>query len=187
MASDPLHSKAALRQYFRDRRRQLPQADLSAQIVHHLRQWPCFQQAEVIYTYWALPEEIDLAALTQDCVAKTWALPRCLPGHQLCWHLWTATIQFEGTRLPQPVATTPLAPRPDVVLVPTIAIDHYGTRLGFGGGYYDRYLATLPASVLRIGIAPAACLSPQPLPRDPWDIPLHGYVTEVGISYPCGL
>ncbi|NJK72370.1 MAG: 5-formyltetrahydrofolate cyclo-ligase, partial [Synechococcaceae cyanobacterium SM2_3_60] len=89
-------------------------------------------------------------------------------------------------RLRQPVAITPLAPPPDLVLVPAIAIDHHGTRLGFGGGYYDRYLATLPESVLRIGIVPMACLSAQPLPRDPWDVPLHGYVTEAGLRYPCG-
>ncbi len=186
MAAAPLPTKAALRQHYRDRRRQLPLAALSAQIVQHLSQWPPFQAAQIIYTYYALAEEVDLAALRSHYPTKTWALPRCQAAHQLSWHRWTAATQFEGSRLAQPVATTPLAPEPEVVLVPTIAIDHQGTRLGFGGGYYDRYLATLPESVLRLGIAPAACISDQPLPRNAWDVPLHGYATEAGVSYACG-
>lgn len=183
MAPDTGLTKTRLRQHYRHLRQQLPLAQLSAQLRQHLSQWPTFQVTSVIYTYAALAEELDLAPLRSDHPGKTWALPHCQAAHQLSWHLWTETTRFEGSRLRQPIATTPLAPPPDLVLVPSIAIDQYGTRLGFGGGYYDRYLATLPKSILRIGIAPAACISQPPLPRDPWDIPLHGYVTEQGIFW----
>ncbi|QJQ32890.1 5-formyltetrahydrofolate cyclo-ligase [Sphingomonas lacunae] len=79
--------------------------------------------------------------------------------------------------------------RPDVILLPLVAFDRTGTRLGQGGGHYDRAIAALgqlPAPehtaiarppIVRIGIAWSVQEHP-PLPRDPWDIPLDHIITE---------
>ena len=63
------------------------------------------------------------------------------------------------------------------VVVPGLAFDRRGHRLGRGAGVYDRFLATLPPSVLRIGLTPAALVVPE-LPTEPHDVPMHFVVTE---------
>ena len=63
------------------------------------------------------------------------------------------------------------------VVVPGLAYDRRGHRLGRGAGVYDRFLATLPPHVLRIGVIPAALVVPE-LPTEPHDVPMHFVVTE---------
>ena len=70
--------------------------------------------------------------------------------------------------------------QPDIILLPLVAFDRTGTRLGQGGGHYDRALAALDAQghrPIRIGIAWSAQEHPG-LPRDPWDMPLDHIITE---------
>lgn len=64
---------------------------------------------------------------------------------------------------------------PDVVVVPLLAFDRTGNRLGQGGGYYDRWLAASPA--LRVGVA-FACQELPEVPVDAHDVPLDLVVTE---------
>ncbi|MBE0604943.1 MAG: 5-formyltetrahydrofolate cyclo-ligase [Deltaproteobacteria bacterium] len=68
----------------------------------------------------------------------------------------------------------------DIVVVPGVAFDRRGNRLGHGLGYYDRFLGALPASVLRVGLACAHQLVPE-VPVDAWDVPVHALVTEEGV------
>ncbi|WP_456414652.1 5-formyltetrahydrofolate cyclo-ligase [Oceanithermus profundus] len=68
----------------------------------------------------------------------------------------------------------------DAVVVPGLAFDRAGGRLGYGAGYYDRFLATLPPRVLRIGLVPEALVL-EALPRDPWDVPVDFLATERGV------
>jgi 5-formyltetrahydrofolate cyclo-ligase len=65
----------------------------------------------------------------------------------------------------------------DVVVVPGLAFDLRGNRLGRGFGYYDRFLGGLPESVPRVGLACAGQLVPE-VPVDAWDVPVHALVTE---------
>ena len=69
----------------------------------------------------------------------------------------------------------------DVMLVPLVAWDDHGNRLGMGAGYYDRALEPHRASMqpLRVGVAFAAQRAEQ-LPADEFDVPLHAVVTERG-------
>lgn len=70
--------------------------------------------------------------------------------------------------------------QPNVILLPLVAFDRTGSRLGQGGGHYDRALSALDAQghrPIRIGIAWSAQEHPG-LPRDPWDMPLDHIITE---------
>jgi 5-formyltetrahydrofolate cyclo-ligase len=68
---------------------------------------------------------------------------------------------------------------PDVVLVPLVAADRRGTRIGHGKGHYDRALAHLRegGSVFTIGLAWESQLLADPIPADPWDVPLDAIAT----------
>ncbi len=68
------------------------------------------------------------------------------------------------------------ARRPDLVIVPMLAFDRRGHRLGQGGGYYDRALKAMP-SAFRLGIA-WSVQEVDAVPVDPWDMPLNAVVTE---------
>ena len=81
-----------------------------------------------------------------------------------------------GTRQPGPEAPELV---PDCVLVPLLAFDAAGHRLGYGGGYYDRTLAQLPHAT-RLGVA-FACQRLPAVPVGPNDIPLPRIATERGI------
>lgn len=67
----------------------------------------------------------------------------------------------------------------EIAVVPLLAVDGQGYRLGYGGGYYDRYFARRP-SALRVGLCYEAQLA-RSLPREAGDMPLHAVITEAGI------
>ena len=70
----------------------------------------------------------------------------------------------------------------DLILAPLVAFDDSGSRLGMGGGYYDRYLGSICPMLrpLIVGIAHETQRSPTLLPFDAWDIRLDAVITEAG-------
>ena len=70
----------------------------------------------------------------------------------------------------------------DLCLIPGIAFDKYGNRLGFGSGYYDRYLAQISPQVPRIALAHSCQIYDGILPTDQYDLPMHYMLTEHGLE-----
>ncbi|SEH54226.1 5-formyltetrahydrofolate cyclo-ligase [Magnetospirillum fulvum] len=140
----------------------------------------------VIGGYWPLPGELDPRPLMEALAARgaALALPEVTaPDAPLAFRGWSPGDRLEpgphGTAHP-----TPAAPRliPTLLLVPLLAFDAKGFRLGFGGGYYDRTLDALRRGdgVVAVGLAFAAQQSPA-LPSEPWDQPLDMILTEEGL------
>lgn len=135
-------------------------------------------ECQHIACVWPLPHEIDLRALChQLCAAgRHVLLPDTPPrGQPLSFRLWTPHTSMLrgrfGTQVPDGPTLTP-----DLVLVPLLGFDRMGNRLGYGGGYYDRTLASLPG-VRSVGYALAA-QEVEHLPTGPYDQPLSCLVTE---------
>ena len=131
---------------------------------------------------WPLPGESDLRPLLHHLHAtgRMVLLPqtprRGLPLVFRAWHPAVAMLAGRfGTLHPDGPEH-----RPDVVLVPLLAFDRSGLRLGHGGGYYDRTLACLP-DVSAIGFA-RACQEIELLPAGPYDVRLRVVVTELGVQ-----
>lgn len=88
--------------------------------------------------------------------------------------------------IPEPRTAQPpeaVALEIDLVLVPGLAFDPFGHRVGYGAGYYDRLLARLPAGIPRVGLLYAGQLVPR-CPAGPTDQPLDGLVCEHGWLHP---
>jgi 5-formyltetrahydrofolate cyclo-ligase len=71
----------------------------------------------------------------------------------------------------------------DYALVPLVAFDLYGTRLGMGGGYYDRFFSNKAHRPYLLGVGFEVQLSERPLERASWDIALDAIVTQKGITH----
>ena len=138
--------------------------------------------------YWPLPGEVDLTPLRSDLLADfglTTALP-VADGHgEMTYRCWTESpLTEDGCGIPAPVDQPTLtAEQLSLLLVPALAVDLTGIRLGYGGGYYDRLRcrgawADVPALV----VLPEACVSLKPLPADSWDRPFQGWVCEHGFQ-----
>ncbi|MDX1658870.1 MAG: 5-formyltetrahydrofolate cyclo-ligase, partial [Nitriliruptorales bacterium] len=89
--------------------------------------------------------------------------------------LLTLTLGYKGIREPAGPKVDPAIV--EIALIPGVAFDVMGGRLGHGGGHYDRLLATLPHGALRIGVAFSCQLVPR-VPRSPVDEPVDIVITE---------
>ena len=113
------------------------------------------EAGDVVVLYDPLPGEVDLWPLADALGHVRFALTRTPEtGHDLTLHPATATLEHHRFGYRQPVADSAVIGDHEVraVLVPALAFDRTGNRLGFGAGYYDRLLARLPGC-LKIGIA----------------------------------
>ena len=82
----------------------------------------------------------------------------------------------------QPKKRAPVV-EPDLIFVPLIAIDAHGTRLGRGRGHYDRALGHLKKTGAKlIGVGWPMQKLDTIIPRDPWDVPLHGFASPDGVE-----
>ena len=136
-------------------------------------------EGRCIAGYWPIRGEIDPRPLLL-ALGRPIALPVTGPrGSALEFRLWRPGDEL----VPGPFGLSePTGPRaePDVLLVPLLAFDACGRRLGYGGGYYDRTIAATGA--LAIGAAYAA-QEVAAVPVGPDDRPLAGIVTETDLRY----
>ncbi len=183
MTDDPKtklrHQYLQWRQHLSDREWQ----DRSQRICQHLLDHPQFQQATTVLTYVPHRREPDLRLLWS--LPKQWGLPRVV-GQDLQWHCFDGkedSLQQGRYGIWQPASEAPLIEpsRVDLCLVPAVACDRQGYRLGYGAGFFDRLFAHPEWQyVCRWGIVFELALVAE-LPRDPWDQPLQAICTESGI------
>jgi len=135
--------------------------------------------------FWPMGEEIDTRPLLEALHARghAIALPVTTPrGQPLVFRPWFPGAAMAsgvfGTR--HPAEGEPVSP--DWLIVPLLAFDRRGARLGYGGGYYDRTLALLP-NAITIGVAYADQEVPE-VPIGPHDVLLHAVATERGLIRP---
>ncbi|MEI9994978.1 MAG: 5-formyltetrahydrofolate cyclo-ligase [Rhizomicrobium sp.] len=138
----------------------------------------------IVAGYFPFRDEADPRGLMAALSARghALALPSVEPGRPLSFRAWKMGDAMHANAnaygIPEPAAAAP-AVTPAVVLVPLLAFDATGHRLGYGGGYYDRTFAVLK-DVRAIGVAYAGQEVPA-LPREAHDHPLDAVITETGV------
>lgn len=155
----------------------------SLQICEQLQHLPLFIEAKTVLAYFSIRQEPDLMPLFTT--NKVWGFSRCV-GKQLIWHHWSPhqamPLQSGTYGILEPPVEAPLIDTAtvDLILLPAIACDSQGYRLGYGGGFYDRLLSAHGwHTKSTIGIIFEHARIDQ-LPRDAWDRALDGVCTEAG-------
>ena len=183
--------KKTLRAQMRARRRALTMAERQAaaqRFADHI--WPQLQrpQCRHIAVYLAFDGELDL----QPLIARLWAAGKAvylpvvsrLAPRRLWFRPYRPNQRLKTNRfgIPEPISGSVLASRQlDVVLLPLTAFDQAGTRLGMGGGFYDRTFAYRRASLASrprlIGVG-YRWQQVEQLVREPHDLPVQAIVTD---------
>lgn len=190
-------TKAELRAQVRGRRRARPEADrlLAAEgIAAALDDWPPLRAAHSVAAYLAMPAEPDpglvCARLSSQGTAVWMPVVTTLDGQPgLQWTLRSEAVTVgeptrSGLRVPEPVGTRHDDPGVDLVLMPALAVDTRGVRLGQGGGYYDRTIERLgwgsgPSPLLVAVVYDDEFL--DVVPTEPHDTRVHAVVTPTGL------
>jgi len=163
--------------------------DASAAACAHLTGLDAFQHASVVMLYMPLPTEVDLTPIAIRCFqgAKTVCVPRVdwrgrdmVPVEISSFDDETMAVDNHGLRTPR--TGRPIVPSLiDLVIVPGLAFDPAGNRLGRGGGFYDRFLRRLRRSAITAGLAFDAQLI-ESVPADDRDFALDIIVTDRRVS-----
>jgi 5-formyltetrahydrofolate cyclo-ligase len=180
-------AKAALRKEAHRRRAQLHPSlrlDAARDAVGHFLAHVALAEREVVAAYWPIRDELDIKPLIVKLMdaGQPVALPVVLGDDEpLELRLWQdgAPLYEAGFGTLAPEDSAPRV-EPDLILMPLLGFDKHGTRLGYGGGYYDRTLAHLPKRPRLVGFA-FARQEVDHIPREAHDVPLDAIVTELGV------
>lgn len=188
-------TKKDLRTQAMERRRALPaalRAQHDAAILRFLTESALFQGSRGLFVFVSMEDEVDTRPIIDAALAagKKVYVPFLPKGTKEMLAVPLKTLQDlvpgaygiptakEAQEAEDAHTLTPA--HIDLCLTPGLLFDRNGYRIGYGGGYYDRFLAAHPDSVC-IGLCYQMQLSETPLPVDPWDKPLPYLLNENGL------
>ena len=169
--------KKELRKAIREQKRAMTEAEIrekSERLGELLRQSQAYRQAKTIYGYLPYNQEVRTVAMLEQALreGKKVAVPKCYGDEMRFIYMDDLSKVEKGyAGIPEPVADGPVADDPTaLVLMPGLAFDPQGHRIGYGGGFYDRFLAQEPNHPTL-----ALCYDFQMLPQlqtEEFDIPV---------------
>lgn len=155
----------------------------SAKICAKLQALPGIWDRRVIFSYMAMPEEVSLQAFHEWATAQ--GITLAFPVTQSCGAMEAVSpdwpCQWErdryGILIPPIKASRIISPEEiGLILVPCVAFDAQCRRLGYGGGYYDRFFVRCPQA-LRVAVAFEAQKLSE-IPTEKYDVPMQAVLTE---------
>lgn len=181
--------KERLRRELLKKRRSLSAAEVasqSRQITGYFCCWPFYRGSKTVMFYLAMPDEPQTEFMIRDALrcGKRVCVP--LLGEKygemsaaLITSLDDLVTGKLGLKMPDPGKTEIISPdQIDLVVVPAVAFDRAGNRLGMGAGYYDRFLVRSPGCIL-LGVAWESLIMEQ-IPAEKHDIRMRCLLTEEG-------
>ena len=181
--------KAEWRQKCRRIRLAIPQSErleADAIMLHLLRESTWYKEAHALLLYAPIGSEIGLTALVPHALAegKRLYFPRCeKDGYMTFYRIEVLSNLIPGAYgISEPSGGEAFDNDPTALCVlPGLAFDKQGYRIGYGGGYYDRFLTTFAG--IALGLVYDRLLFPS-LPRDTFDRPARVLISEKGVIMP---
>ena len=181
----PGNSKEDIRRKVREAREAYPLESVQKDshiICEKLIAMKEYREASHVFLYMASPHEVDASAILKDALesGKKVYIPRViLMGVMEFYRIFDETdVEIGSFGIREPVEGAPLAQvKEGFMVMPGIAFDQNLRRIGYGGGYYDRYLEHVQeGAIYRIALAFDFQVFSS-LPADDWDIPIDGIIT----------
>ena len=183
--------KNKIRDTYRSRRRALTpdhKAALDRLIVRHITSLASYRFAEVLLAYHPLDDEIDIRPLIESALAqgKRVALPLCYAEGRMDFFFIQSLDELNdgsfGLKEPSPNAERydRADPAQALMIIPALVYDNQGYRLGYGRGYYDRYINGFHGT--KAGLCYRMAIHPTPLPHGRFDFAVDYIVTEKGVK-----
>ena len=170
-------NKQELRRAIREKKRAMTEAEIeskSAALGELLAGSQCYRDAKTVYGYLPYNQEVRTVPMLERALreGKRVAVPKVYGDEMRFIYLEDLTQIAKGyAGIPEPIADGPVAREKDaLVLMPGLAFDPQGHRIGYGGGFYDRFLAAEPEHP-----TVALCYDFQVLPEldtEEFDIPV---------------
>lgn len=162
-------------------------SELDGCITQKLLTTPEYEKASTVLTYVSVSSEVSTRQFITHALSdgKTVAVPRCLPQHRLEFVAVTSLEQLvpASFNLLEPPKELPALTEDtieaSICIVPALLVDIKGYRLGYGAGFYDRFLSTYPGK--KICLAYHSNLSKVLLPHTEFDVPVDMVITESNI------
>ena len=155
---------------------------VSDRIVGGLFAWLSPRLPGTVSAFLPMTGEVDLRPLFERLPGWRWVLPRVEPDRSMTFRDLAVPREMHPFGMEQPTASGPAVPiqEIDVLLVPGLAFDRSGGRLGNGAGHYDRILSSARGDAIAIGIAPSVRLVDS-VPVETHDMRVDWLATEEGV------
>lgn len=157
----------------------------SREVAERFLELPEVASARTVMAFWSFGSELDTMPLLEGLLAEgvRIALPRIENG-ALEPRSWRPGEPMTGTRFGalEPAAGDPVVPGEiDIIATPAVAFDRCGRRVGYGGGFYDRFFLRARADALRTGVGFRVQLVDADLPAGRFDLRVDVVITEAEI------
>jgi len=174
-------TKQEFRDYAKRIRSELDINLISQEICENFNKQDFYKFSKNILSFYPFNNEIDLRKLYEDN-SKNWCLPRVdMSSRGLIIHRyhyndtlvknkWGVFEPYEGQEVIDPATI-------DIAIIPALMVDKKGYRLGYGAGFYDRFIPGLRQDCLKVTPVPEK-LFVEVLPYDHWDIPVDKVITQ---------
>lgn len=157
---------------------------LDESITQKLLETPEYAEAATVLTYVSVSSEVSTRMFIEGALrdGKTVAVPRCLPEHRLEFVAIASLDQlapapFNLLEPPKDLSALTVSQMDNsICIVPALLVDTKGYRLGYGAGFYDRFLSTYPGK--KICLAYKQNLSKTELPHTEFDVAVDMVITE---------
>lgn len=169
-------NKTDLRIRFKTARKELDIQAVSKRIEKNLKAFDCYRSARNVMLFYPAKFEVDLLGLLDDN-NKNFYFPK-VAGDNLLVCPYDKDTKFEKSsfNINEP-CSNPVSPELlNLVIVPALAVDKNNYRLGYGGGFYDRFLKLVPDAVTIVPISEEFVV--EKLPVEPFDVPVDYVVTD---------
>lgn len=150
----------------------------SKQIRKNLKKIEAYREAQTIACYYSIGSEVKTQDIIQEIISegKTLALPKIDNGMLVFYNVKKFEDLEEGEfGIMEPKQNCPVVTKFDIILVPAVAMTRKGQRLGYGRGFYDRFLAG--KNITSVALTYSRLIVKN-IPRSNTDVPIHWVVTE---------
>lgn len=173
-----MQEKKELRKKAREIRTSLNIEEISKKIVDRILSLELYQKAQHVMIFYPLEHEVNLLPLLEKSPTKNFYLPK-VHGENLlvCPYKMGGELTLSKFKTKEPVSEPINTKILDIIFVPALMTDKNLHRLGYGGGFYDRFFAGNPSKALKIVAIPKSLITTK-LPNETFDVQIDVVVCE---------